>query len=138
MTGSGVGVVVCVVVMKIISWNVWGLGGFEKRREICQLVREKNPSILYLQETKLSVFDGSVCESIWSDINVDFWFQPSMGASGGLVTMWDCSHVEAWVSMQFDHVLGIQGRFVRNGEEFTLLNVYVLVSGPCGIIFLLV
>jgi len=29
--------------MKIISWNVRGLGGFEKRREVCQLVREKKP-----------------------------------------------------------------------------------------------
>ena len=30
-----------VVVMKISSWNVRVLGGFEKRREVCQLVREK-------------------------------------------------------------------------------------------------
>jgi len=37
-----------------------GLGGYEKRREVGQLVREKNPFILCIQETKLSVFDGMV------------------------------------------------------------------------------
>jgi hypothetical protein len=26
-----------VCVMKIMSWNVRGLGGFEKRREVCKL-----------------------------------------------------------------------------------------------------
>jgi hypothetical protein len=30
--GESGGVVVCVVMMKIISWNVRGLGGFEKRK----------------------------------------------------------------------------------------------------------
>jgi len=32
----------CVFVMKIISWNVRGLGSLEKRREVRHLVRQKN------------------------------------------------------------------------------------------------
>jgi len=32
--------------MKIVSWNVRGLGGFEKRREVRKLVGEKKSSIL--------------------------------------------------------------------------------------------
>jgi len=48
------------------------------------LVRE---IILSIQETKLPVFDFTVCKSIWGDVNVDFSFQPSMGPSGGLVTL---------------------------------------------------
>jgi exonuclease III len=115
--------------MKIISWNVRGLGGFEKRREVCQLVREKNPFIMCIQESKLSVVDMSVCKSLWRDGNIDFSFQPSRGASGGLVTMWDCQEVEVWASFHFEHVLGIQGRLVKTGAEFTLLNVYA----PCDI-----
>jgi exonuclease III len=124
-----VGCLVCVVLMKIISWNVRGLGGFEKRKEVCQLVREKKSFIICIQETKLSVFDGVVCKSVWKDSNVDFSFQPSSGASGGLVTLWDCSEVEVWASFQLEHVLGIQGRFVKTSEEFTLLNVYA----PCDV-----
>jgi hypothetical protein len=36
------------VVMKIISWNIRGLGGVEKRPEVRKLVSEKNPSIVCL------------------------------------------------------------------------------------------
>ncbi len=68
-----------------------------------------------------------MCKYIWNDVNVNYSFQPSRGASGGLATLWDCSEVEVWASIQFEHVLGIQGRFVKTGEEFFLLNVYA----PC-------
>jgi exonuclease III len=39
--------------MKVISWNVRGLGRVDKRKEVRNLVREKNPLIVCLQETKL-------------------------------------------------------------------------------------
>jgi len=54
---------VCVLVgasvfeMKLVSWNVCGLGGFEKRKEVRTLVQDKKPFILCLQETKLQVCD---------------------------------------------------------------------------------
>jgi exonuclease III len=63
MVVGGLGVVE-VVTVRIISWNVRGLGSLEKWREVRQLVREKNPFILCIQETKLSIFDDSVCKSI--------------------------------------------------------------------------
>jgi exonuclease III len=116
-----------VVVMKIISWNVRGLGGFEKRREVSQMVKEKNPFILCLQESKLSVVNDLVCQAIWNDINVGFSYRPSVGASGGIITLWNRSEVEVWTSFNMEHVLGIQGQFLKSGEKFTLLNVYA----PC-------
>lgn len=113
--------------MKIITWNVRGLGGFQKRREVSNLVREKNLFILCLQESKLSVVNDIVCKGLWNDNHVDFSFQPSSGASGGLITQWNCEEVEVWSSFNFDHVLGIQGQFVKSGDKFTILNVYA----PC-------
>lgn len=50
--------------MNIISWNVRGLGGFEKRKEVRQLVKEKHPFILCIQETKFSVIDTVICKSL--------------------------------------------------------------------------
>jgi len=121
---------VLVCVMKIVSWNVRGLAGFEKRREVCQLVTENKPIILCIQETKLSLFDTQVCRAMWGDVDVDFSFQPSLGASGGLVTMWDKKEVEVWSSMSFEHVLVILGRFVMTREHFVLFNVYA----PCDVV----
>jgi len=73
----------------------------------------------------------SVCKYIWRDVNIAFSFQPLRGASGGLVTLWDCSEVEVWASLQFEHVLGIHGHFVKTGEEFTLLNLYAPCDTSC-------
>ena len=122
---GGVGVV-CFI-MKIISWNVRGLGSFEKRKEVGNLVREKKPFILCLHETKLSVFDNTVCKFIWGDVKADFSFQPSVGASGGLITIWDVTEVKVWATMSFDHVLVILGCFLKTGHRFAVFNVYA----PC-------
>ena len=113
-----------VLVMKIISLNVRGLGGFEKRREVSQLVREKKPFIVCIPETKLTVFDEVTCKSLWGDANVGFSFQPSVGAAGGLLTLWDYTKVEVWSSLSFEHVLVITGRFLQSEEHFVLFNVY--------------
>jgi exonuclease III len=126
--GGGAGVV-SVCVMKLVSWNVRGLGGFEKRREVSRLVREKQPFILCIQETKLAVLDDYVCKAMWGDVNVDFSFQPSVGASGGLAIIWDTNEVEVWSSMSLDHVLVVDGKFVKSGEHFVLFNVYA----PCDV-----
>ncbi|GAU45884.1 hypothetical protein TSUD_401090, partial [Trifolium subterraneum] len=45
------------VLMKIISWNIMGLGRVEKRNEVRKLVKEKHPAIVCLQETKVGVCD---------------------------------------------------------------------------------
>jgi len=78
----------------------------------------------------LSVFDVAICKSLWVNDSVDFSFQPALGASGGIVSMWDTNEVEVCSSMSFDHVLVILGRFVKTGEHFDVFNVYA----PCDFI----
>jgi exonuclease III len=56
-----------VEVMKIISYNVRGLGGGEKRVEVRKLVLEKHPWVLCLQESKLSTVNDLVVKSFWGD-----------------------------------------------------------------------
>jgi len=38
--------------MKIASFNVRGIGGGEKKAEVCRFVCEKHPLVLCIQETK--------------------------------------------------------------------------------------
>jgi len=106
------GVGVRVLVMRLISWNVRGLGGPEKRKEVRSLVKDKRPLILCLQETKLQICDDRVCSSVWDNLSGAFSFRPFVGASGGLLTVWDSSEVEVWSTGSFDHVLSIHGRFI--------------------------
>ncbi|MCI48582.1 cytochrome P450, partial [Trifolium medium] len=54
-----------------------------------------------------------------------FSYRPSVGASGGLLTLWD--EVEVWSSEGREHVLWCHGQFTKSGEEFSVTNVYA----PC-------
>lgn len=51
-----------------------------------------------------------------------------MGASGGLVTIWDKSKVEVWYTVRGAHFLMIHGRFIKTNEDFYIVNVYA----PCN------
>jgi len=115
--------------MKLVSWNIRGLGGLEKRKEVRSLVKEKRSWIVCLQETKLQRCEVEVCKSMWDDQTVVFSFLPSVGASGGLLTLWDSTEVEVWSTSSFDHVLSIHGRFISSNEEFHLFNVYAPYNG---------
>lgn len=122
MGGEGEG-----VVMKIISWNVRGLGGLEKRKEVRALIQDNCPLIVCIQETKLHVCDGGFGVVLWGHQSVAFSFRPSIGASGGLLTAWDTSEVEVWSTVSLDYSLLIHGQFIKSNEEFYLFNVYA----PC-------
>jgi len=116
-------------VMKLLSWNVRGLGGLEKRREVRLLVGEKLPWIVCLQETKLSVCDSFLVSLLWGNSNCNFSFRPSKGASGGILIMWDNMEVEVWSSVSRQHFLLIHDKFLKSNEEFYFFNVYA----PCGL-----
>ena len=122
---EGGGVRMCA--MRIVSWNVRGLNGLEKRKEVKELVQEKVPFVLCIQETKLQLINDFLCTSIWGPTCHDYSFSPSVGASRGLLTIWDTSEVEVWMSCRGDHFLMIHGRFITTNEEFYLFNVYA----PC-------
>jgi exonuclease III len=115
------------ILWESLSWNVRGLGGSEKRKEVKELVREKYHFVLCLQETKMQSIDDFLCTSLWGPLNCDYSFSPSVGASGGLLTVWDTSEVEVWASSRGDHFLSIHGRFIKSNAEFYLFNVYA----PC-------
>jgi exonuclease III len=113
--------------MKLLSFNVRGLGGWEKRREVLRLVREKNPFVFCIQETKLQVVDDFVCRSLWGGESYGFSYRPSLGAACGILTLWNSKEVDVFMSMSFENVLIIKGRFLKSGVDFAIANVYA----PC-------
>ncbi|ERN18308.1 hypothetical protein AMTR_s00055p00181930 [Amborella trichopoda] len=49
--------------MKVVSWNIKGLGGDMKRRLLRRLVRAQKPHIFLLQETKIALLDVTFIRS---------------------------------------------------------------------------
>jgi len=61
----------------------------------------------------LTGIDGFLIKSIWGDAPCDYSYQLSVGASGGLIMVWDSSIIEVWSSMSFGHVLVIKGSYLN-------------------------
>ncbi|GAU10944.1 hypothetical protein TSUD_112380 [Trifolium subterraneum] len=111
--------------MKIVSFNIRGLGAVEKRRELRRLVLEKKVDILCIQETKLEVVEDSLVRFIWGSDDVDFSFKPSVGAPGGLVTMWNTKLVDRATSRLEELDTCKEGRGLDEVEEAELLSLPV-------------
>jgi len=93
--------------------------------EVRYLVRDKHPYVLCIQESKMSTVDDVLIKSIWGDAPSAYSYQPLVGASGGLITIWDSSRVAVWSCMSLPHVLVIKGTVIQKTENFVIINVYV-------------
>ena len=91
-------VFVLVVKMKFISYNISGLGSFEKRKEIQKIVKLHRPWILCVQETKLEIINGFLCSSLWGNQHYGFSYRSSVGAFGGILTIWDSTGVDVIIT----------------------------------------
>ena len=75
--------------MKIVSWNVRGVGSLRYRGIIKDYLNRINPDIVILQETKKEVLDERWVRSLWKVRFRNWVALPSMGRAGGIIVMWD-------------------------------------------------
>ncbi|GKV26308.1 hypothetical protein SLEP1_g35639 [Rubroshorea leprosula] len=108
----------------IISFNVRGLGGTVKRKEVGKLVREERPEFLFLQETKLEKIDVGICKLLWYSDEFEWVAKASSGASGGLLCLWDRRHFVKREEFSGDGYVGISGEWGVNKQQCSLINVY--------------
>ncbi|RVW38710.1 Transposon TX1 uncharacterized 149 kDa protein [Vitis vinifera] len=79
--------------MKIISWNVRGLGSRNKRRMVKDFLKTENPDVVMIQETKKEICDRRFVGSVWTARNKDWVALPTSGASGGILIIWDSKNL---------------------------------------------
>ena len=77
----------------------------------------------------MSIFDNSLCKSLWGDAIFYYSFHPSTSSSSGLVRLWDYAEVDVWATISFEHVLVIVWHFLKSTERYVLLKVYA----PCDV-----
>jgi exonuclease III len=72
--------------MSILSWNCRGLGNLRTVRDLCRLVKEKRPNMVFLMETMLHT---ARLEMLKFKLGFDCVFVvDSKGKSGGLALIW--------------------------------------------------
>ncbi|GLT98630.1 hypothetical protein SLE2022_161270 [Rubroshorea leprosula] len=110
--------------MKVLSLNVKGLGNMVKRRELGRLVRVEKPNLLFLQETKLEGVEECLCKKLWYSDDFDWNMKSSVGASGGLICMWDKSFFVKLGEFTGDGYLGIKGQWGVKKDVCFFVNIY--------------
>lgn len=74
--------------MKLLSWNVRGLGARSKRVLIKDLI-SKVDHLLMLQETKLTA-NRKVVKTVWSSCRIGWVVLDAEGSSGGILLEQGC------------------------------------------------
>ncbi|XP_028100123.1 uncharacterized protein LOC114299551 [Camellia sinensis] len=75
--------------MKLLSWNVRGLGRMEKRSKVKKLLKERSVDMVLFQETKKSEFSEEDVRSVWVRAKMEFMVVDAEASAGGLLCIWD-------------------------------------------------
>jgi hypothetical protein len=104
--------------MSILSWNCRGLGNLRSVRDLCRMVKEKRPGLVFLMETKML---SKCLEKIRIKIGFGNVFGvDSVGRSGGLALFWNDTMSVEIQNFSCRHINAIIGPDVRNRQwKFT-------------------
>ncbi|GKV38004.1 hypothetical protein SLEP1_g45962 [Rubroshorea leprosula] len=99
------------------------------QREIHELVNKHRPEVLFLQETKVENVDKSYCRRLWDSDDMDWVAKSSLGASGGLIIIWNRAVLKKVSVFEGEGYIGIQGLWGADALPCFLCNVY----SPCDL-----
>ena len=109
---------------KILSWNVRGLNGGNKRLRVRNLLSQWKVDIVCLQESKLELIMNSLVQSLWRCPYVEWCHVASNGASGGILIMWDRRVVSKLEVCLGSFVATCSFRNVDDGLVWAFVGVY--------------
>ena len=110
--------------MILFSWNIRGLGAKIKRNVLKKSLFSHDPWFVFIQETKLETISSTLIKAIWAKNDLDFCASPSIGSSGGLISLWR----KANFSMAFNRCernwIAVGGCILSSGFNCLLINIY--------------
>ncbi|WJX40941.1 hypothetical protein P8452_28364 [Trifolium repens] len=113
--------------MKLISYNIRGLGGKAKKSDIRKIILQNSPDLVCIQETKVEKLDRRICTSLWGSNEFDFVFKEADGRSGGLLTIWGLESFKLTSSVCLNHAQITTGIWLKDNTLVVFVNVYA----PC-------
>lgn len=115
---------------KILFWNIRGINSQEKWDALGDKISESACQVLCLQETKRGIFDNFYIKK-FCPRNLDkFAYSPSLGASGGLITIWNSSLFEGSLVQANSYAVTVKFTCRSNNKSFHVTNIYGLASSP--------
>ena len=111
----------------VLNWNIRGINDDKKWLAIANKISESDCSIVTLQETKTESFDSSYIKQFCLRKLNKFDYLPYVGASGGLITIWNDQLFTGQTILKNDFSLSIEFTSKLNENKWILTNIY----GPC-------
>jgi hypothetical protein len=93
---------------KSLFWNIRGINSQEKWDAISDKINESSCNVLCLKETKREAFDAYYIKKFYLRSLIKFAFSPSIGASGGLLTVWNSSLFDGTVVQTNSYAITIK------------------------------
>lgn len=115
---------------KILCWNIRGLNSDRKWDFIRSKVLESKCDIICLQETKMELFDLDFIKNICPPSFNQFEYLPSVGASGGCITIWKGSKFTGILSYMNQFGLSVELTSTQSGDKWILTNIYGPADPP--------
>lgn len=101
--------------MKLLTWNVRGLGNKRKRRNIKEIVCKEKLDVVIFQEIKREIINWALIGVVWGIRYKDWAFLPSEGRSGGILIIWDVRTITAKECISGNFTLSL--RFASKSRE---------------------
>jgi exonuclease III len=107
----------------ILIWNVRGLNSRSHCDTVRELIRAERPSIVCLQETKLSVISEFDVIQIIS-VGFDYYYLSAVGTHGGILVAWRSSTWSVSLSSHRAFLVSIKIKHISQEEGWWLTSVY--------------
>lgn len=106
------------------TFNARGLGGRVKKNKIQNLIRLNKVEFMAIQETKLEVITPSLCYNLWGSEDCEWVFCPSVGNSGGILSLWSKSSATTLFTFQGEGYVGVCLEWGVLKHRCVVINVY--------------
>lgn len=113
--------------MRILNWNVRGLGDTDKCKLVKDAILSCRRNVVCLQETKLQAVEAAKASSFLPFSLKSFFSMPASGSAGGLLVAWDQDYVSATEIFRNQYCISVNLSSVSDNNNFCLTTVYA----PC-------
>ncbi|GMJ06844.1 hypothetical protein HRI_004353600 [Hibiscus trionum] len=113
-----------------VTWNLRGLGSRIKRAAVRRVIGKLKPGVVFIQESKKEAIDECFISQICGrQFRFSFAFSPSVGAAGGLISVWDVSFFRLKHSIIHSKYIICVGTLLNDKLEVGLINIYAPNDG---------
>ena len=108
----------------IVDWNIRGINSQMRWDEIRAKADESNCHVMCLQETRREHFDHSYIRNFCPRRINQFAYSPSVGSSGGIITLWNGNMFNGTVIHSSKFQLTVQLVCKLSARVFYITNIY--------------